>query len=156
MINMSICEDLINKIEKKLEKIGAIAPFKRAFFGDVDLSATFPAIHYVLKSRDAFDEPHLVHNTMQLRWELIYEVQVMFARLPGRKTESEARQHVDKAVELFIQQMSENARLDGKAWWIEPDGVRYGVIEFEFAGKMEYVLGGVFDLSIKFLQDVEL
>lgn len=151
---MSTTEGLIDAIEQRIERIANIPPFKFVAFGDLDVNMRFPAMHFLLKSRSAFDPPHLRHDTMQLRWELTYDVQVLFTRLTNSKAYSESRRHVDKAVEIFINQMAESERLGGLAWWIEPDEVRYGVIELESASKKEYILGGVFRLNIKFIQNV--
>ncbi len=151
---MTTCENLIDDIETEIKKVALISPFKQAAFGALNLDMEYPAMHFTLKVREPFDDPHIVNTTMQLRWELFYEVQVLYARLPNAQAWDEARQHVDKGVEIFIDQMPQSARLNGKAWWIEPSNVRYGLVEFESASEKEYVLGGLFDLQIKFTQDV--
>jgi hypothetical protein len=151
---MTASKDLINDIEDQMGKVANITPFNSASFGDLDYNSTFPAIQFILKSRGAFDPPHRVHSTMQLRWELVYDVQVMYSRLHDNKSWKEARELVDTAVDIFVNQMAEAERLNGTAWYIEPEDVQYGVIVLEPANRNEYLLGGVFTLRIKFLQDV--
>jgi len=152
---MTNSKDIIDGIEDQIEKLANTPPFNSAFFGDLNNNLSFPALQFILKSRATFDPPQIRHLTMQLRWELTYDVQVMYSRLQDNKSWEEARGLVDMAVDLFTNQMFEGKRLNGLAWYIEPDDVQYGVIVLEPASRDEYLLGGVFTLKIKFLQGID-
>lgn len=151
---MSTVQSYLVNIEKQLKSVCSSSKFKGVTFGDTGKNIEYPSIHFVLKERDHFDDVHLVNTTMQLRWELVYTVHVLHAGLSNPSTWDEAIESVNIASELFINQIPATERLSGYAWWIEPSNVIYGPIEVDSAIDQIGVMGGTFDLNIKFLQDV--
>lgn len=151
---MSTVQSYLIDIESQMKLVCVDSKFKSVTFGDTGRTIEYPSIHFVLKSMEKFDEIHLVNTTMQLRWELIYKVHALHAGLSNPSTWEEAIESVNIALELFINQIPEAERLSGEAWWIEPSNVIYGPIEVDSAIDQRGVMGGTFDLRIKFLQDV--
>lgn len=151
---MSTVQEHIESIKAELQSVSTVSPFKRVTFGDVGTNIVYPSIHFMLESMEKFDDVHLVNETMQLRWELLYKVHVLCAGLSLPKSWDYAEKTVNTALELFINQIPETERLNGEAWWIEPDSVVHGVIEVDSAIDQKGVQGGTFDLMIRFLQDV--
>lgn len=151
---MATVQSYIKTIESELTTVATVAPFKKVTFGDVGKNINYPSIHFMLDSMDKFDDVHLVHTTMQLRWELSYTVHVLCAGLTSPKAWDDVITQVNAVVELFINQIPATERLNGAAWWIEPESVVYGVIGVSSVIDHEGVQGGTFDLKIKFLQDV--
>lgn len=151
---MSTVQSYLVNIEKQLKLVCSASKFKGVTFGDTGKNIEYPSIHFVLEERDHFDDVHLVNTTMQLRWELVYKVHVLHAGLSNPSTWAEAIESVNIASELFVNQIPATKRLSGHAWWIEPSNVIYGSIEVDSAIDQNGVMGGTFDLNIKFLQDV--
>ena len=151
---MATCEKLIDAIQEQIKTVTKIAPFKRTEFGGLGDNPSYPSLNFQLKNREPFDPPSIRPSGMQLRWELEYEVHVLVAGIQNTIHSNQARQHVDKAVEIFIDQMPSTERLNGLAFWLEPSNVQYGVIELETAARMKYIDGGLFTLTIQFIQDV--
>ena len=151
---MSTVQSYLETIETELATVATVAPFKKVTFGDIGKNINYPSIHFMLEGMEKFDEVHLVNTTMQLRWELTYKVHVLCAGLTVPKTWSNTIKQVNAVVELFINQIPATERLNGAAWWIEPESVVYGVIGVDSAVDQQGVMGGTFDLNIKFLQDV--
>lgn len=151
---MTTLQEYIDDIKEQLQLVTKVPPFQRVTFGDVGTNIVYPSLHFMLDSMDKFDEVHLVNDTMQLRWELIYKVHILCAGLSLPTSWDYVEKTVSTAVEIFINQIPESERLNNKAWWIEPDSVIYGVIGVDSAIDQKGVQGGTFDLIIRFLQDV--
>lgn len=151
---MADVQSYIETIESELATVATVAPFKKVTFGDVGKNINYPSIHFMLDGMEKFDDVHLVNTTMQLRWELSYTVHVMCAGLTQPKPWNDIIKQVNAVVELFINQIPATERLNGAAWWIEPESVVYGVIGVSSVIDQESIQGGTFDLKIRFMQDV--
>ena len=151
---MTEAETLIDALETQIKTVTKVAPFKYTDFDIIGGKSIYPGLNFNLKSRNSFDPPSIRPSGMQMRWEIVYEVTVLYAAMSGNKTAEQARRHVDKAVEIFVNQMPTAERLNSLAFWVEPDNIRYGIIELEGESSKKYVLGGMFDLTIQFTQDV--
>lgn len=151
---MTTVQSYLINIEAQLKSVINSSKFKSVTFGTINDVIEYPAIHFKLISMNKFDEVHLRNTTMQLRWELVYEVHILYAGLSNPSTWDETIESVNIALEIFINQMQENERLSSNAWWIEPSDVRYGVIEVDPVIDSQGVMGGNFRLDIKFLQNV--
>jgi hypothetical protein len=150
---MATSKELIADIQKELIQVTKVAPFKHTNFGSILENPAFPSLNFQLLGRDHFDNPSLRPSGMLFRWELTYEVHVLHSRIDSQDTRNQARELVDKAVELFIDQMPEEERLNDKAFYIVPSNIRYGIIELETGTQMKYIDGGIFTLTIQFLQE---
>lgn len=151
---MVTCEKLIDAIQEEIKRITKVAPFNRTEFGGLGDNPSYPSLNFQPKNREPFDPPSIRPSGIQLRWEMEYEVHVLYAGIQNTTVSNQARQHVDKAVEIFINEMPSEKRLNGLAFWLEPSNVQYGVIELETAARMNYIDGGLFTLMVQFTQDV--
>jgi hypothetical protein len=150
---MSTAKQLIDDIENEIKKVTKVAPFKYTNFGPIPDSPVYPSLNFMLLNRDHFDDVSIRPSGMLLRWELTYEVHVLYAGIDRATTRLSGRQYVDQAVELFVDQMTEDKRLNGKAFYLEPSNIRYGRIELETATGLKNIDGGIFTLTIRFLQE---
>lgn len=152
---MVTAEELIDSIEDEIRKVTRVNPFKYTNFGVIPDSPTFPSFNFMLLGRDHFDQTDIRPSGMQLKWELTYEVHVLYQAISRNTGRLDGRRYVDKAVELFVEQMPSDKRLNGEAFEIMPSNIRYGAIELEGATNYKYADGGIFTLTIRFVQTKE-
>jgi hypothetical protein len=150
---MATLKELKKEIRDEIIKVTKVAPFKHTNFGTILDSPSFPSLNFNLIGKDHFDEVSIRPSGMLLRWELTYEVHVLYAVVDNQNARIRGEEYVDQAEELFLDQMPSNQRLNNKALYIETSNTRYGIIELETGTAMNYIDGGIFTLTIQFLQE---
>jgi hypothetical protein len=151
---MATLNETLDNIEKELTKVTKTHPFKKTDFGGFGSSPVFPSLNFSASEAEPFDQVDKRPSGMQLKWEIKYDVQVICAAIINNNTRKSTFKTVNDAIEIFLDQMATDELLNGLAFDIAVSGIRYDLEIGEITGTTtNYAYGGVFTLTIQFIQE---